>query len=357
MDLDATDDPIHGQQAGQFFHGCYRHDCYLPMYIFSGSITASAPGSNRVPISKRPSGSLEPLDRVVGRIRQSWPEVSIVIRADSGFCRDDLLRWCEDHHVDYVMGMANNDRLKSESAEAMTQVRSRVQRHRATGAGLQGFPLPDSPQLDLGSTRRRQGRVPGQRLQFPVQSYTCLSPERLGARAIYEDFYCARGDMENLIPQQQIGLYRRPDQRGNDARQSTPAVSVLRRQHDHASPCRSSRTPDRPPWLALRCQTMRPTTPQDRRPVFASTVGSTSGSPCRKPITTARSSLPSIETSSPFLCAAEVCLDQHAPKNEIVPSHQAELCLNTFRHARPNPKNAPFTTIHTTASLEMDRIR
>ena len=102
------------------------------------------------------AGSVEELERIVGRIWQSWPEVSIVIRADSGFCRDDLLRWCEDHHVDYVMGLANNDRLKKERRS--DSGRSRVQRHRDTGAGVQGFPLPDSPQLDLGATAR-QGRV------------------------------------------------------------------------------------------------------------------------------------------------------------------------------------------------------
>ena len=115
LDLDATDDPIHGQQEGRFFHGYYRHYCYLPLYIFSGEHLLCA--RLRCSIDGA-AGSVAELERIVGRIRQSWPEVSIVIRADSGFCRDDLLRWCEDHHVDYVMGLANNDRLKSESAEA-----------------------------------------------------------------------------------------------------------------------------------------------------------------------------------------------------------------------------------------------
>ena len=119
LDLDATDDPIHGQQEGRFFHGYYRHYCYLPLYIFSGEHLLCA--RLRCSNIDGAAGSVEELERIVGRIRQSWPEVSIVIRADSGFCRDDLLRWCEDHHVDYVMGLANNDRLKSEIAEAMTQ--------------------------------------------------------------------------------------------------------------------------------------------------------------------------------------------------------------------------------------------
>ena len=179
LDLDATDDPIHGQQEGRFFHGYYRHYCYLPLYIFSGEHLLCA--RLRCSNIDGAAGSVEELERIVGRIRQSWPEVSIVIRADSGFCRDDLLRWCEDHHVDYVM-LANNE-LKSESAEAMTQAEAEFN---ATGTPARVFKdlLPDSPQLDLGATRRRQGRVPGD----PRFVVTSLSPERLGARALYEDF-------------------------------------------------------------------------------------------------------------------------------------------------------------------------
>ena len=134
LDLDATDDPIHGQQEGRFFHGYYRHYCYLPLYIFSGEHLLCA--RLRCSNIDGAAGSVEELERIVGRIRQSWPEVSIVIRADSGFCRDDLLRWCEDHHVDYVMGLANNDRLKSESAEAMTQAEAEFN---ATGTPARVF--------------------------------------------------------------------------------------------------------------------------------------------------------------------------------------------------------------------------
>ena len=135
LDLDATDDPIHGQQEGRFFHGYYRHYCYLPLYIFSGEhllcarlrcsnidgaagSAARGTGTDRRPDSAELAGGL---DRHPGRL---------------GFCRDDLLRWCEDHHVDYVMGLANNDRLKSESAEAMTQAEAEFN---ATGTPARVF--------------------------------------------------------------------------------------------------------------------------------------------------------------------------------------------------------------------------
>ena len=218
LDLDATDDPIHGQQEGRFFHGYYRHYCYLPLYIFSGEHLLCA--RLRCSNIDGAAGSVEELERIVGRIRQSWPEVSIVIRADSGFCRDDLLRWCEDHHVDYVMGLANNDRLKSAERRSDDSGRSRVQRHRDTGAGVQGFPLPDSPQLDLGATRRRQGRVPGERRQSPIRRHLPVAGTPGGPRALRRLLLCA-GRHGEPHKRTAVGSVRRPDQRGNDARQST----------------------------------------------------------------------------------------------------------------------------------------
>ena len=204
LDLDATDDPIHGQQEGRFFHGYYRHYCYLPLYIFSGEHLLCA--RLRCSNIDGAAGSVEELERIVGRIRQSWPEVSIVIRADSGFCRDDLLRWCEDHHVDYVMGLANNDRLKSESAEAMTQAEAEFN---ATGTPARVFKdFRYRTRHSWTSERRVVGKAEflekGANPRFVV---TSLSPERLGARALYEDFYCARGDMENRIKEQQLDLF------------------------------------------------------------------------------------------------------------------------------------------------------
>ena len=112
LDLDATDDLIHGNQEGRFFHGYYGNYCYLPLYIFSGEhlLCARLRRSN----IDGAEGAVEELTRIVGQIRQAWPEVKIIIRADSGFCRDDLMSWCEDekNRVDYVLGLAKNERLK-----------------------------------------------------------------------------------------------------------------------------------------------------------------------------------------------------------------------------------------------------
>ena len=348
LDLDATDDPIHGQQEGRFFHAYYRHYCYLPLYIFSGEHLLCA--RLRCSNIDGAAGSVEELERIVGRIRQSWPEVSIVIRADSGFCRDDLLRWCEDHHVDYVMGLANNDRLKSESAEAMTQAEAEFN---ATGTPARVFKdFRYRTRHSWTSERRVVGKAEflekGANPRFVV---TSLSPERLGARALYEDFYCARGDMENRIKEQQLDLFAdrtsAATMRANQLRLYLSSAAymlmhALRRLGLKQTPGSRSVSDD-----SLEA-------PEDRRPRSASR-SATSGSPCRKPIPTARSSLPSFETSRPFLCAAEVCpIKRPQKRNRSIA--QAELCLNAFRHALPNPKNAPFTTLPTPASLDLDRI-
>ena len=204
LDLDATDDPIHGQQEGRFFHGYYRHYCYLPLYIFSGEhlLCARLRRSN----IDGAAGSVEELGRIIGRIWQSWPKVSIVIRADSGFCRDDLLRWCEDNRVDYVIGLAKNDRLKSEIAEEMTQAEAE---YNATGTPARVFKdFRYQTRKSWTSERRVVGKAEflekGANPRFVV---TSLSPKRMGARALYEDFYCARGDMENRIKEQQLDLF------------------------------------------------------------------------------------------------------------------------------------------------------
>ena len=204
LDLDATDDTIHGHQEGRFYHGYYGNDCYLPLYIFSGEHLLCA-RLRRSDIDGA-DGSVDELNRIVGQIRQSWPGVSIVIRADSGFCRDELLGWCEDHHLDYVIGLAKNDRLKREIAEQMSQAEAAF---KDTGKPARVF--KDFQYRTLKSwtyTRRVIGKAEfldkGENPRFVV---TSLSPERLDARALYEDFYCARGDMENRIKEQQLDLF------------------------------------------------------------------------------------------------------------------------------------------------------
>jgi hypothetical protein len=120
LDLDATDDPVHGNQEGRFFHGYYGHYCYLPLYIFCGEHLLGA--------RLRPSnidasaGSREELERIVGQIRQTWPDVQITLRGDAGFCREELMVWCAQHQVDYVWGLAKNERLKAEIAPELEHV-------------------------------------------------------------------------------------------------------------------------------------------------------------------------------------------------------------------------------------------
>lgn len=121
LDLDATDDPVHGQQEGRFFHGYYGHYCYLPLYIFCGKhlLVAKLRPSN----IDGAAGSLEELERVIGQIRARWPRVQIVLRADSGFARDALMSWCEAHAVDYVLGLARNSRLEAEIESELQQAK------------------------------------------------------------------------------------------------------------------------------------------------------------------------------------------------------------------------------------------
>ena len=375
LDLDATDDPIHGQQEGRFFHGYYRHYCYLPLYIFSGEHLLCA--RLRCSNIDGAAGSVEELERIVGRIRQSWPEVSIVIRADSGFCRDDLLRWCEDHHVDYVMGLANNDRLKSESAEAMTQAEAEFN---ATGRPARVFQdFRYRTRHSWTSERRVVGKAEfldkGANPRFVV---TSLSPERLGARALYEDFYCARGDMENRIKEQQLDLFAdrtsAATMRANQLRLYLSSAAymlmhALRRLGLKQTPlaraqCQTIRLKllkigaqvrltVRHVWISMS-EAYSYEAPEDRRPspphgpprldLHVGSLFLQRGLRCR------RSKPPG--HSSALLRSVPIKRPQK--RNRSIA--QAELCLNAFCHALPNPKNAPFTTLHTTASLDLDRI-
>ena len=134
LDLDATDDPLHGHQEGRFFHGYYGCYCYLPLYIFCGEhlLCARLRSSNR----DASAGSIEELARIVGQIRRHWPKTRINIRGDSGFCRESIMRWCEDHDVGYVLGLARNQRLVRALGTRMREARSV---HRRTGRPARRF--------------------------------------------------------------------------------------------------------------------------------------------------------------------------------------------------------------------------
>jgi hypothetical protein len=204
LDLDATDDLIHGNQEGRFFHGYYGNYCYLPLYIFSGEhlLCARLRRSN----IDGAEGAVEELTRIVTQIRQTWPEVKVIVRADSGFCRDDLMSWCEANEIDYVLGLAKNERLKKEIAEETQQAEALFNQTKQPARVFKDFRYQT---LNSWSRERRvigkaEWMEKGANPRFVV---TSLPPERMDARAAYEDFYCARGDMENRIKEQQLDMF------------------------------------------------------------------------------------------------------------------------------------------------------
>jgi hypothetical protein len=204
LDLDATDDPVHGQQEGRFFHGYYGHYCYLPLYIFCGKhlLVAKLRPSN----IDGAAGSLEEIERVVAQIRARWPQVAIVLRADSGFARDALMSWCEANALDYVFGLARNSRLEAQIAPELQRAKRFCEESAKPSRLFRDFTYRT---LDSWSAARR---VIGKAEHLPAGAnprfiVTSLPPEQWDARALYEDFYCARGDMENRIKEQQLDLF------------------------------------------------------------------------------------------------------------------------------------------------------
>ena len=204
LDLDVTDDALHGHQEGRFFHGYYGHYCYLPLYIFCGEFLLCA----RLRTSDRDAaaGAVDELERIVGRIRARWPAVRIAIRADSGFARDEILAWCEAHRIDYVIGLARNARLQAALAGEMAQAQARCEQ---TGEPARVFKDFRYRTLDSWS---RERRVVGKAEALPGKAnprfvVTSFAAEELDPRALYEDLYCARGDMENRIKEQQLGMF------------------------------------------------------------------------------------------------------------------------------------------------------
>jgi Transposase DDE domain group 1 len=204
LDLDATDDPLHGHQEGRFFHGYYNCYCYLPLYVFCGRhLLAAKLRRSNIDASK---GAVEEVGRIVTQIRRKWSKVRIVLRADSGFARDELMAWCEANRVDYVFGLARNERLEKKVAAAIKEA---CRASRASGQAARVFRDFMWSTKDSWSRRRRvvakaEWTTLGANPRFVV---TSLKPGRCMARALYEELYCARGDMENRIKECQLDLY------------------------------------------------------------------------------------------------------------------------------------------------------
>ncbi len=204
LDLDATDDPLHGQQEGRFFHGYYGHYCYLPLYIFCGESLLWAE-LRRSDIDAS-AGSVEALEAIVGRIRARWPEVEIWIRADSGFAREAIMAWCEANEVQYVLGLARNQRLVRAVGGELAQVREQAQR---TGEKARCF---RDLRYRTKKSWSRERRVVAKAEQLgdkanPRFVVTSLDAASYPAQELYESLYCARGDMENRIKEQQLGMF------------------------------------------------------------------------------------------------------------------------------------------------------
>ena len=199
LDLDATDIPVYGHQPERFFHGYYDSYCYLPLYIFAGDQLLCS--RLRPANQDAAAGSVEEVSRIVAQLRQCWPEVKIVLRADSGFCREALMAWCEQNHVDYLFGLARNQRLRSIIGRQMHQA---YLEHQATGKAVRVFTEFDYQTHKSWSRSRRvvakaESLDKGENPRFVV---TSLSPEPWPAQNLYENLYCARGEMENRIKEQ-----------------------------------------------------------------------------------------------------------------------------------------------------------
>jgi len=204
LDLDATDDPLHGNQEGRFFHGYYDCHCYLPLYIFCGRhLLAAKLRRSNIDAS---AGAVEEVARIVARIRRRWPKTRILLRGDSGFAREVLMAWCEANRVDFLFGLARNERLEQAiKPELMLASLDSIR----TGKAARRFKDFTWSTLDSWSRDRRvvgKAEVTGGDAN-PRFVVTSLKPAEVGAQHLYEAIYCARGEMENRLKECQLDLF------------------------------------------------------------------------------------------------------------------------------------------------------
>ena len=204
LDVDATDDPLHGDQEGKFFHGYYKAYCYLPLYIFCGeSLLCARLQTSDIDAA---AGTVEEVGRIVERIRQVWPDVKILVRGDGGFCREHIMIWCEDNDIDFLFGLPKNSRLGKEIEEELALAKALFQ---CSGEASRIFKDFCYKTLDSWRWQRRvvgkaEHLAKGSNPRFVV---TSLKAEEYDAKNLYEKVYCARGDMENRIKEQQLMLF------------------------------------------------------------------------------------------------------------------------------------------------------
>jgi hypothetical protein len=204
LDLDATDDPLHGDQEGRFFHGYYDCWCYLPLYVFCGRhLLAAKLRRSNIDAS---AGAKEEVARIVAKIRRRWPRVRILVRADSGFAREELMAWCEANRVDYLFGLARNSRLLD---QIEAELAAAAAEHELTGKSARRFKDFTYATRDSWSRSRRViGKAEhldkGSNPRFVVSS---LNATEVDGKTLYERVYCARGEMENRIKECQLDLF------------------------------------------------------------------------------------------------------------------------------------------------------
>ena len=204
IDLDSTFAPLHGHQLGRFFHGYYDCYCYLPLYVFCGEHLLAA--KLRPADIDGAAGALAVIRRIVQQIRAAWPEVQIVLRGDSGFCREPLMAWCESHGVDYLFGLARNVRLCRIIGAELHQAKWQCE---ATAAPARIF-TEFAYRTKRSWSRSRRVIAKAEHLEKgsnPRFVVTSIPAERFDAKTLYEQEYCARGEMENRIKEQQLYLF------------------------------------------------------------------------------------------------------------------------------------------------------
>jgi hypothetical protein len=203
VDVDSTDLPLHGKQEGRFFHGYYDSYCYLPLYIFCGEHVLC--GRLRESNHDAAFGSLAEIRRIVTQIRAAWPEVKIILRGDSGFCRNELMSWCEDNGVDFVFGLARNQRLRRIIGEQMWEATQQWAKTGKPARIFTEFEYQTKKTKKGGWDHERRVAAKAEHIdgkENPRFVVTSLSSEQWAAQALYEELYCARGDMENRIKEQ-----------------------------------------------------------------------------------------------------------------------------------------------------------
>jgi hypothetical protein len=203
LDVDTTDLPLHGKQEGRFFHGYYDNYCYLPLYVFCGEHVLCA--RLREANHDAAFGSLAEIKRIVAQIRTAWPEVKIVLRGDSGYCRNELMSWCEGNRVDFVFGLARNQKLRKIIGAAMHEATDQWKQTSKPARVFQDFDYQSKKTKKGGWDRARRVVAKAEHIdgkENPRFVVTSLTGEEWKAGRLYEELYCARGDMENRIKEQ-----------------------------------------------------------------------------------------------------------------------------------------------------------